>query len=52
MKTYKFSNRNLAQSFAYRTDNLVIFHGDDGKFWVVTPAQAAKLERQGYEWVR
>ena len=50
MKIYKFSNRNLARSFAYRS-NLVIIHGDDGMFWVVTPAQAAKLERQGYEWV-
>jgi hypothetical protein len=24
--------------------------GDDGKFWVTTPANCARLERMGYEW--
>lgn len=28
---------------------LVIMHGDDGKFWLVSGKQAQALEAQGYE---
>lgn len=28
---------------------LVVMHGDDGLFWVVTGRQARKLEAAGYE---
>jgi hypothetical protein len=44
----KFQNPNLARSCAYRSGMRVVL-GDDGTFWVVCPADAATLERNGYE---
>jgi len=48
---YKFSTYTLADSFRNRCEKMMmIVLGDDGKFWVVTPAQAEKLVAQGYEY--
>lgn len=49
-KAYKFRELGLALSFqerCLRPMRLVL--GDDEMFWVVTPADAARLERGGYE---
>ena len=48
----KFADYHLAKSFAENAEKLMlIILGDDGKFWVGTPAEAEKLYRQGYEYV-
>jgi hypothetical protein len=48
---YKFQNRENAFSFAERcTKIMLVLLGDDGRFWVTTPAQAEQLHRQGYEY--
>lgn len=44
----KFQNPHAARSYAYRSGMRVVL-GDDGMFWVVVPADAATLERNGYE---
>lgn len=49
MKIWKFRNRELALSFAERGRCLAVVLGDDLKFWVVTIAHAARLERLGFE---
>lgn len=47
---HKFRTRAAASSFQERAAlPLVILLGDDGLYWVVTPAAAARLTRQGYE---
>lgn len=47
---YKFAELTNAQSFVNRASKIwMIVLGDDGKYWVVTPKEAARLERQGYE---
>lgn len=50
---FKFSNLALAQDFIYKraTKPMRIIMGDDCRFWVLTPARAMKLVRQGYELV-
>ena len=46
----KFNSEKLAKSFSNRTIKMsMIILGDDGKYWVVTMAQGARLERQGYQ---
>lgn len=57
MKTYRpdfrFSTLGTALSFADRAvKRMRVVMGDDGYFWVVTPAEATRLERQGYELAR
>lgn len=53
MTTLKFSNEQTADNFInHATKIMQIVLGDDGKFWVVTPATAAELEKQGYEILR
>lgn len=50
---YKFQSRKNAFSFANRClVPMWVLLGDDEMFWVVTPAKAAKLFRQGYESAR
>ena len=49
----KFTNETTARSFSQRTDKMsVIILGDDGRYWVVTMAEFAKLETQGFEAIR
>lgn len=46
---YRFSSKTLAESFVGNAVKpLWIVMGDDSKYWVVTPADAARLERAGY----
>jgi hypothetical protein len=51
MSIYRFTTLAQAQRFA---DNCTKAHavmlGDDERFWVVSLGDAARLERQGYEW--
>ncbi|SNX54868.1 hypothetical protein [Thermoanaerobacterium sp. RBIITD] len=50
---YKFESRELAFSFANRCiKSMAVMLGDDENFWVVTLADAAVLEKAGYEWVK
>jgi hypothetical protein len=47
---FKFNTLAAATSFVNRAKKIwMIILGDDGLFWVVTPAQAAQLVKQGYE---
>lgn len=48
---YKFRSRNHALSFCYERCNapMRVILGDDQLFWVVTPADAERLLRAGYE---
>lgn len=49
-KTFKFNSITTAMSFVNRATKIwMVVLGDDMKFWVVTPAEAAKLEKAGYE---
>lgn len=46
----RYNNLSTAKSAAQRCAKIqVILHGDDGTFWMTTPATAAKLEAMGYE---
>lgn len=45
----KFRSRELAFSCATRRGWCVML-GDDGRYWVVCLADAARLEAAGYEW--
>lgn len=47
---YKFTDLTNAENFANRTQDMVVMLGTDSQYWVVTMAQAAKLERQGIEY--
>jgi hypothetical protein len=48
---YWFRCLGYAESFAYRAIKpLRVMLGDDETFWVVCPADAARLERAGYEY--
>jgi hypothetical protein len=50
-RAYRFIERGHAFGFAQRgTKPLRVMLGDDERFWVVTPADAARLERGGYEY--
>jgi hypothetical protein len=47
----KFIDRNNAFSFAARClKSMWVMLGDDDRFWVVCPADASRLEKQGYEY--
>jgi len=47
---FKFVELRYARSFAERAVKIMlIVHGDDMRFWVVTPADATRLQRVGYE---
>jgi hypothetical protein len=45
----RFNDRSLALSYALEAVKpLRVMLGDDGRFWIVTPKTAARLERDGY----
>jgi hypothetical protein len=47
---FKFNTFSIATSFINRANKIwMIVLGDDELFWVVTPAHATRLLRQGYE---
>lgn len=52
MSTYiaKFNSRESAFSYASHGHALTVMLGDDCRYWVVTMAYAAKLEKAGYQW--
>lgn len=46
----KFTTETKARNFIYNaSEMLFIVLGDDNKFWIVTPAAAARMEKAGYE---
>ncbi len=50
-ETFKFNTRHNAFAFAARAEKTMwVMLGDDGKFWVTTPANCSRLERMGYDW--
>jgi hypothetical protein len=50
-KTDKFNRLRTAERFMYRCEKpRTIILGDDGKYWVLHPNQAAKLNAAGYEY--
>ena len=49
-KMFKFNTLIAATSFVNRANKIwMIVLGDDELLWVVTPAKAAQLVKQGYE---
>jgi hypothetical protein len=47
---FKFNTLTNATSFVNRAEKIwMIILGDDELLWVVTPAKAAQLIKQGYE---
>ena len=52
-KPIRFHNGDLAKIWADRwPEARRVVLGDDGKWWVVVPADAATLEKNGYEVMR
>ena len=50
-QTYRFARRDAACRYAgHAVMTLWVMLGDDGRYWVTTPANCARLERWGYEW--
>jgi hypothetical protein len=47
---YKFKNLELAINFACNMKAGRVMLGDDNRYWVVTAAEAARLEKAGYEY--
>jgi hypothetical protein len=49
--THRFTRRELAFSFAQKAaKTLWVMLGDDGRYWVATPARCSQLEGLGYEY--
>lgn len=49
-KMFKFNTLTAATNFVNRANKIwMIILGDDMLYWVVTPAKAAQLVKQGYE---
>jgi hypothetical protein len=47
----KFRDRHLGfDRAAHAVRRQAVMHGDDRRRWVVSPADAARLERLGYEY--
>ncbi|MFN8993198.1 MAG: hypothetical protein ACK5X3_05970 [Pseudomonadota bacterium] len=47
----KFTSLSTANSFVNNAiKSMAVMMGDDNKFWVVTMADAQRLEKVGYEW--
>lgn len=47
----KFNSLSTANSFVNNAIKpIAVMMGDDNKFWVVTMADAQRLEKAGYEW--
>jgi len=49
-RAWKYTNRAAAFRVANQNHRLAVVLGDDDRFWVVTVAEAQKLERAGYTW--
>jgi hypothetical protein len=50
---FKFSRLATANAFVdHCVSIMMIVHGDDGYLWVVTPREATRLAREGYEVIR
>lgn len=50
-QTSRYNDRDLAfAAAAHAVKTHWVMLGDDGKFWVTTPANCARLEKMGYEW--
>ena len=51
IRGWAFRNLDNATSFAsHATTPQRVMLGDDERFWVVTPADASRLERAGFEY--
>ncbi len=51
IRGWVFTCLDFAQSFAFNaTEPLWVMLGDHPQYWIVTPADAARLERAGYEY--
>ncbi len=49
--TQRFVRFDLARDYAARPPKrLWVMLGDDGRYWVTTPANCARLEEMGYEY--
>ena len=47
---FRFSSLGIARSFvAHCIKTMFILLGDDGRYWVTSPARAITLLRAGYE---
>lgn len=51
-EAYRFSSISLAKSFAYSQPKLLVVMGECPEYLVVTPANASRLDRLGFEIVR
>jgi len=50
-RVYRFRDRDLAFGFArHAAKTHWVMLGDDGRYWVATPADCGRLERVGYEY--
>ena len=50
-KPAEFNSRKLAfSSLDHYVKPARVMLGDNGKYWVVSPADAARLEKAGYEY--
>jgi hypothetical protein len=50
-RVYRFHDRDRAFGFAgHAAKTQWVMLGDDGRYWVATPADCARLERAGYEY--
>jgi hypothetical protein len=50
-RTFRFRERRHAFGFAgHAAKSQRVMLGDDDRYWVVTPADASRLERMGYEY--
>lgn len=50
---YRFINLNTARSFSNNCiKSHMIVMGDDSRYWVVTPADATRLVKAGYETIK
>lgn len=51
--TLKYNSLNSALNVASRCKKLMmVVLGDDGLFWLVTPAEAERMQRAGYQIAR
>lgn len=49
-KGWEFVDYHAAMDHADSSENLVVIHGDGGKYWVCDIHDALQLEALGYPW--
>lgn len=49
-KGWEFEDFYAAMDYADSSENLVVIHGDGGKYWVCDIHDALQLEALGYQW--